>query len=360
MEILRDSIRLSFALLGPLLLMVVFGYGISFDVESLPYAVLDRDQSPASRTYLENFAGSPYFAEEAVIRDDAEAEARLRNGRLKIGIEIPPGFGKDLARGRRLEVGVWLDGSMPFRGETSRGYVHGVHQAYLAELARQSPLGPTFEPAAVVETRFRYNQDFKSVFAMVPGIIMLLLMMIPAMMTAVGVVREKELGSITNLYATPVTGLEFLLGKQAPYVVIALLNFATLCALSVLVFGVTVKGSALALAGGAALYVLAATGFGMLISVFVKTQITAIFATAIITTLPAFQFSGFVTPLASLSGGARVMGFAFPAAWFQQISIGTFTKALGFSDLFLNHLMLAAFTVTYLLIGLRLLKTQER
>ncbi len=360
MEIMRDPIRLSFALLGPMLLLLVFGYGISFDVESLPYAVLDRDQSPASRAYLEGFAGSPYFAQDKVIRDDADAEARLRNGRLKIGIEIPPGFGKDLARGRRPEVGVWLDGSMPFRAETSRGYAYGVHQAYLAELARQSPLGPTLQPTAVVETRFRYNQSFESVFAMVPGVIMLLLMMIPSMMTAVGVVREKELGSITNLYATPVTGIEFLLGKQSPYVAIALVNFATLSALAVLIFGVALKGSVLALAVGAALYVFAATGFGLLISVFVKTQITAIFATAIISTLPAFQFSGFITPMSSLSGGARMMGFAFPTAYFQQISIGAFTKALDFADLFVNHLMLALFAVAYLLIGMSLLKTQER
>jgi ribosome-dependent ATPase len=359
MEIVRDPIRLSFALLGPLLLMIVFGYGISFDVESLPYAVLDRDQSPASRAYLEGFAGSAYFAQHAPIRNDAEAEARLRSGSLKIGIEIPPEFGKDLARGRRPEVGVWLDGSMPFRAETSRGYVYGVHQAYLAERARQSPVGPPYQPAAVVETRFRYNQDFKSVFAMAPGIIMLLLMMIPAMMTAVGVVREKELGSITNLYATPVTRFEFMLGKQSPYVVIALINFATLCALAVLVFGVPLKGSVLALAVGALLYVIAATGFGTLISVFVRTQITAIFASAIVTTLPAFQFSGFVMPVSSLTGGARVMGFSFPSAYFQQISIGTFTKALGFPDLLANHLMLAAFAVLYLAVALTLLKTQE-
>jgi ribosome-dependent ATPase len=359
MEIRHDPIRLAFAVLGPLLMMVVFGYGITFDVDTLSYAVLDRDQSPASRAYLQSFSGSPYFAEEAVLRDDAEAEARLRSGRLKVGIEIPPGFGKDLARGRSPEVGVWLDGAMPFRAETSRGYVVGVHRTYLAELARRSPDGPPPQPAAVVETRFRYNQDFKSVFAMVPGIIMLVLMMIPAMMTAVGVVREKELGSITNLYATPVNSLEFLLGKQSPYVLIALLNFATLCATALWMFGVPFKGSAPALISGALLYVIAATGFGMLISVFVKTQITAIFAAAIITSLPAMQFSGFIVPLSSLAGGARTMGYGFPAAYFQQISIGTFTKALGFADLLTNHVALAAFGAAYLLLSLALLKTQE-
>jgi len=359
MEILRDPIRLSFALLVPILLIFVFGYGISFDVDTLSYAVLDRDDSPASRAYLEGFAGSPYFEEQDGIRDDREMEARLRSGRLKVGIEIPPGFGKDLARGRGPEVGVWLDGAMPFRAETSRGYVHGVHLTYLATLARESPTVVSTGPPAVVETRFRYNQDFESVFAMLPGILMLLLIMVPSMMTAVGVVREKELGSITNLYATPVTRLEFLLGKQSPYVLIAMVNFVILSALALVLFGVSVKGSLVTLAAGALLYVIAATGFGLLVSSFVKTQIAAIFATAIISTTPAMQFSGLLVPLAPLEGGARVMGYGFPCAYFQQISIGTFTKALGFADLFTNHLALAVFGAVYLVLGLLLLKTQD-
>jgi ribosome-dependent ATPase len=359
MEILRDPIRLAFALLGPALLMVVFGYGISFDVDTLAYAVLDRDRTPASRAYIDGFAGSRYFEEQATIRDDVELEDRLRRGTLKLAIEIPPGFGRDLARGRRPEVGIWLDGAMPFRAETSRGYVQGVHRAFLDDRGRSAPSAAPSGPAATIETRFRYNQDFKSVFAMAPGIIMILLVMIPAMMTAVGVVREKELGSITNLYATPVTGLEFLLGKQAPYIGVALINFVTLLVLAMLIFDVPVKGSLPALAAGGLLYVIAATGFGLLISVFVKTQITAIFATAIITTLPAMQFSGFVVPVSSLSGGGRAMAYAFPSGYFQQISIGTFAKALGFSDLIGNHVALAAFAVLYLGLGLALLKTQE-
>ena len=220
-----------------------FGYGISFDVENLSYAVLDRDQTPESRTYLDSFAGSPrYFEQQSPISDYSNLEARLRSGELKLAIEIPPEFGKDLKRGRQPEVGVWLDGAMPFRAETIRGYVQGVHQRYLEELARhESGEAPEILPYSI-ETRFRYNQDFKSVFAMVPGDIMLLLVMIPAMMTAVGVVREKEMGSITNLYATPVTRLEFLLGKQYPYVVIALINFVSLVLIAQFLFGVPVKG----------------------------------------------------------------------------------------------------------------------
>jgi ribosome-dependent ATPase len=359
MELRRDSIRLAFALLGPILLMITCGYGISFDVEHLSYAVLDRDRSPESRAYLEQFASSRYFREQPPIADYADLEHRLRSGTLKIAIEIPPDFGRDLKRGHHPAVGVWLDGAMPFRAETSRGYVEGVHQAYLAEMARrESGQEPPGLPADIA-VRFRYNQEFKSVFAIIPGVIMLMLGLIPTMMTAVGVVREKEMGSITNLYATPVTGLEFLLGKQVPYVALAYASFASLLLLGWGLFQVPVKGSLAALMVGAALYVTATTGFGLLLSTFVKTQVAAIFAAGILTTLPVMQFSGFLTPVSSLSGSARVMGQVFPSRYFQQISLGAFTKALGFADLTISMVGLGVLIVGYLLVTLARLKTQE-
>ncbi|MBK8752738.1 MAG: ribosome-associated ATPase/putative transporter RbbA [Candidatus Competibacteraceae bacterium] len=359
MEIGRDPIRLGFALLGPVLLMIVFGYGISFDVEKLPYAVLDRDQTPESRSYLENFQGSRYFEEHPPLRDAAELEQRLRSGELKLAIALPPAFGKDLKRGARPEVGVWLDGAMPFRAETSRGYVEGIHRQYLADLAQHAGQDTKWLPADI-ETRFRYNQDFQSVFAMTPGVIMLLLVLIPAMLTAVGVVREQELGSITNLYATPVTRLEFLLGKQLPYIALAFVNFLSLLALALLLFRVPVKGSFPALAVGALLYVVATTSFGLLVSTFVRTQVAALFATAIIVIIPAVNFSGLLKPVSSLAGSAKAMGYSFPSVYFQQISVGTFAKALGFADLAWNYLALAAFFALFLGLSVALLKTQER
>jgi ribosome-dependent ATPase len=359
LELRRDPIRLAFALLGPLLLMITCGYGISFDVEHLSYAVLDRDHSPESRAYLEQFAGSRYFHEQPSMTHYAEMEQRLRSGTLQIAIEIPPDFGRDLKRGRQPEVGVWLDGAMPFRAETSRGYVEGVHQAYLAELARrESGQEPPGLPADIA-VRFRYNQEFKSVFAIVPGVIMLMLGLIPTMMTAVGVVREKEMGSITNLYVTPVTGLEFLLGKQVPYAALAFASFMSLLLLGLGLFQVPVKGSLAALLVGAALYVVATTGFGLLLSTFVKTQVAAIFAAGILSTLPAMQFSGFLKPVSSLSGSARVMGQVFPSTYFQQISLGAFTKALSFVDVTISLVALGALIVGYLLVTLARLKTQE-
>jgi ribosome-dependent ATPase len=360
MEIGRDPIRLAFAVLGPIILMIAFGYGITFDVEDLSYAVLDHDQSPESRAYLENFAGSPYFERGPSLLHYDDLENRLRKGKLTFAVEVPPNFGKDLKRGRRPQVGIWLDGTNPTRAETARGYIFGVHQFYLKQLGESAMGSAQVGLTHTVETRFLYNQDFKSVFSIVPGTIMMLLIWIPSMMTAAGVVREKEMGSITNLYATPVSGLEFLLGKQFPYLLIASLNFVVFVTLAVFLFQVPIKGSFVALSLGALLYVISTTGLGLLMSSFMKTQIAAIFGTAIITVVPAVNFSGLFVPIASLTEGARVFGQIFPSSYFHQISLGTFTKSLGFNELFNNFLLMAGLILIYLILGLSLLRTQER
>jgi ribosome-dependent ATPase len=231
--------------------------------------------------------------------------------------------------------------------------------SYLADQAARRTGSSTSALPIGIETRFRYNQAFKSVFAIVPSVIMLMLVLIPAMLTAVGVVREKETGSIANFRSTPVTSLEFLVGKQLPYVAIALVSFLTLLALSLFLFGVPVKGSVVALLTGVILYVLASTGFGLVVSTFTRTQVAAIFATAVIAMIPAVNFSGLLVPVSSLSGAGRLLGLAFPAAWFQQISVGTFTKSLGFAELWINHLALVAFAIVFISVAAVVLRKQE-
>jgi ribosome-dependent ATPase len=357
-ELGRDPIRLAFALLGPILLMIVFGFGITFDVENLAYAVLDGDRSPESRRYLEGFSTSRYFGERRPPANAIELDRRLRAGELRLAIEIPSGFGRELRRGRTPEVAVWLDGAFPFRAQTTRGYVEGVHGAFVDELARATGQPPP-RPPAEVEVRFRYNQEFLSVYAVVPSVLMVLLMLIPAVTTAVGVVREKELGSITNLYVTPTTGLEFLLGKQLPYVGLALVNFASLLALAVLLFEVPLKGSFAGLVIGAALYVAATTAFGLVVSSFVRTQIAAIFAAAILASLPTIQYSGFLMPVSSMSPDAQAIGRLFPAMYFQHVSVGTFTKGLGLADVAGDFVALALILAGLLVAARLALRTQE-
>lgn len=359
LELRRDPIRIGFAILGSIILFFVLGGGISMDVENLKFAVLDYDQSPQSRDYIHNISGSRYFIERPPLASAEELDTRMKNGKLSVVIEIPPNFGKDLIQGRKPEIAAWIDGAMPYRGETILGYVRGLHNKYLTQLDKETS-GNDYSSAATLIKRYRYNQDFKSGFAMVPAIIPLLLMLIPAVLMALGVVREKELGSITNLYVTPVTKLEFLLGKQLPYIVLSMLSYILMTICAVLFFDVPIKGSLTAMTIGALLYVTSTTGLGLLISTFTNTQISALFGTAILTMLPTTQFSGLKDPIGSLEGCAYWIGQFFPASHFIILSRGVFTKALQFSDVIHPLLCLAGFIPVLTFIAWLLLPKQEK
>ncbi|BBT72758.1 MULTISPECIES: ribosome-associated ATPase/putative transporter RbbA [Enterobacteriaceae] len=359
LELRRDPVRSTLALLGTVILMFIMGYGISMDVEDLRFAVLDRDQTVSSQRWTQNIAGSRYFIEQSPLHSYDDLDRRMRDGELAVAIEIPPNFGRDIARGTPVQIGVWVDGAMPNRAETVRGYVQAMHLAWLQEMAGRQPSAASDSALMSIETRYRYNPDVKSLPAIVPAVIPLLLMMIPAMLSALSVVREKELGSIINLYVTPTTRTEFLLGKQIPYIALGMFNFLLLCALSVFVFGVPHKGSFLTLTLAALLYVTIATGLGLLISTFMKSQIAAIFGTAIITLIPATQFSGMIDPVASLEGPGRWIGQIYPTSHFLTIARGTFSKALGLSDLWASFIPLLIAVPLVLGLSVWLLKKQE-
>lgn len=360
LELRRDPIRATLALVGSLLLMFVIGYGINFDVEKLSFAVLDHDRSLASGDYALGMAGSRYFVETAPIVDYADLDRRMRRGELALAIEIPPGFGRDLARGRPVQVAAWIDGAMPQRAETVQGYVQGLHSAWLTQKMRLLVGEDAASAAFRIETRYRYNPNIESLVAMVPAVIPLLLLMIPAMLSALSVVREKELGSIINLYVTPVTRFEFLLGKQLPYVALALANALLLTLFAVFVFRVPFTGDLLAFATAAFVYVVAATAMGLLISSFMTSQIAAIFGTTILTLLPATQFSGMTDPVSSLQGVGALVGRIYPTAHFMTISRGTFSKGLGFGDLGVSFVPLLIAVPVLLGIATLLLKKQAR
>jgi len=332
LELRRDPVRGALALVGSLLLMVVMGYGISMDVSSLRFAVLDRDQTTLSRDYILNLAGSQYFSERPAIASYAELDQRMRSGELSLAIEIPSGFARDVARGQAVQIGAWVDGAMPQRAETVVGYAQGMHQQWYVQLVHDQT-GATPSALIGVETRYRYNPDVRSLPSMVPAVIPLLLLMLPAMLTALAVVREKELGSIINLYVTPVTRTEFLLGKQFPYVLLAMVNYGLMCLAAVTAFGVPMTGSFATLTLAALIFSVCSTGMGLLASTVTRSQIAAMFFTMVGTMLPAVQFAGLINPVSSLEGVGRWIGAIYPASHMLTISRGVFNKALDFQDL---------------------------
>ena len=333
LQLQRDPIRLTMALVGSLLLMIVIGLGINMDVEDLTFAVLDRDQSTTSRSYIADIAGSRYFIEQPPLASYDEIDARMRSGELALAIEIPPGFAADIAAGRNVQVGAWFDGANPTRANTVQGYVQGMHGDWIMRLARQIYGDAASTGSFELVTRYRYNPDVRSLNAMVPAIIPILLLMIPAILTTLSVARERELGSIINFYVTPVTRLEFLIGKQLPYIALAMLNFFLMMAMAVTFFAVPFNGNFFGFTLTALIYVCATTALGFLVSVFIASQVAALFATALLTLIPAVSYSGLIDPVSSLSGFGRVLGEIYPSTWFITAARGSFSKAFGLSEL---------------------------
>ena len=359
LELLRDKVRLTFALLGTVILMFVIGYGITMDVENLKFAVLDQDKTQLSRNYIENIAGSRYFLEKGTLNSFEELDDRMKSGEISLAFVIPPNFGKNLTKGYKEEIAVWIDGTFPFRAETIHGYVQGLHYNYLQNFYKEN-LGIDIKSDTNILLRYRYNQDFKSIYSIVPAVIPMLLIFIPAILMALSVVREKELGSITNFYATPVTKLEFLLGKQLPYVIISMISFFILVSFSIVIFGVPLKGSFFTLSLAALLYIICTTGIGLLMSSFAKTQIAALAGTAIFTLLPTVQFAGLKDPVSSLEGIGKFIGDFFPVTYFINVSRGVFSKNVSFSELHLEFFALGTSAIVITMLSLLVLKKQEK
>lgn len=354
LEVLRDPVRLAFAFLGSILLLLIFTYGISTDVDNIKYAVLDQDQTPASRAYLKRFEGSTYFSEQPPITSTQELEKRMIARDIEVAIEIPPHFGRGLKRGEKLSISAWIDGANTFRAGTVEGYVAGAHADYLASLAPG-------EATSVIrfEPRFKYNPTMENIYAIAPAMPAMLLILFPSILMAVSVAREKEIGTITNFYVTPTTRLEFVLGKQLPYIGIGAINFAILTLFVVLAMGVPIKGSALALAIGGVLYVTVTTALGFLFSSPVKSQVAAVFVTAVLTMMPTMQFSGLLQPVSTLEESGRIIGSLWPTTYFMHLSIGSFTKGLGFADLSSDLWTLLAFIPVLIGLSVLFLRKQE-
>ncbi|SEN86741.1 ribosome-dependent ATPase [Pseudorhodobacter antarcticus] len=368
MQVKRDPVRLVFSFVGSALLLLIMSFGISQEVRGIPFAVYDLDQSPESRAYLSAFQDTPWFSERPPITDPDGLERRMENGELALALQIPPGFGRALRRGELAEIAGLIDGSDTNRAGTVESYVKNAHADVLA-LAGQSALAladlatmhkADAAPPAQLIPRFQYNPAMESLPAIGPSIPPLLLLLFPAILMAVSVAREKEIGTITNFYVTPTNPAEFLIGKQLVYIGITLLNFVILTVLVVTVLGVPLKGDTAALVLGALLYDVAATGYGLLVSMLTATQVTAVFAAAILSVMPTLQFSGMITPVSSLDGAARIMGTFWPTTWYMGISVGTFTKGLGLSELSGHLLRLAAFGPILTGLAVLLLRKQER
>ncbi|HMU30500.1 MAG: ABC transporter permease [Nitrospira sp.] len=351
-ETTRDRLFLLLAFLLPALWLVVFGYGLNLDVEDIPFAVLDRDQSEFSREYLQRFIQSRYFSFRGYAHDEHSLDRLLTETKIRAAIIVPERFQEQLVAGEAVAVQTLLDGTFPLHTDIAKGYVIAINQAFtedrLIDFLRRSR-GLTREQAGVlvrplsVEVRYLYNEEVRSTWSMVPALVMFTLMLASPLLTALGVVREKETGSIYNIYSSTVSRAEFLTGKLLPYILISLVNVCVLWLMAVGLFQVPFKGHFLLFFFASVLFVCCTTGIGLLISLLVQTQMAALIITMVVAMIPTILFSGLLVPVASLTRGAKVQAHLFPAMYFTNIVRGSFLKGVGVEVLWQDLLALALF-----------------
>lgn len=368
-ETTRDRMFLTLAFLIPFVWMIVFGYGIVFDVEDIPYAVLDYDQSTLSRDYLNRFQQSRYFNLRGALRNEREIEGLLAGGLVRAVIIVPEKFQERLIEGRSVGVQTIVDGVLPLRGELTKGYIIAINAAFSREMvaryvaqARRLPLDQAqmlMEPVRL-DVRYLYNQAVKSAWTIAPSLVMMILAFCPPLLTAIGIVREKERGSIYNIYSSTVTRHEFLLGKLLPYTLISVINILVLWIMAVFLFGAPFKGDPLFFFIASVVFVLCTTGIGLVVSMFANTQQAALLITLVISLIPAINYSGMFSPVSSLTGGAEIASYLFPGRYYMDIVRGSFLKGVGLDVLWKDLLILAVYAVILRTIAFRLLTKRPR
>lgn len=356
-EILRDRIFFTLAFIVPLVWMLVFGYGLTLDVENVPIAILDYDHSSLSRDYANRFVHSRYFDFKGYLNAAQEADRLLGAGRVRAVIIIPGQFQEDLLNGRRAAVQSLIDGSFPVRAETIKGYVEAINAAMSGALQAQyitrsaglsQPQALTLIEPLRIEVRYLYNQKLRSIWSIAPSLMMFTLMLASPLLTALSIVREKETGAIYNIYVSTATRLEFLAGKLLPNVTISAINAMILWLVAVYHFGAPFKGDVVFFAITTLLYVLCTSSIGLLVSLLVRTQMAALVASTIVTMIPSVQFSGMLVPVSSLSGSGYVQAHLFPPVYYNNVLMGVFLKGVGLETLWINAAALALYSTVLL------------
>ncbi len=362
-EILRDRLFFTMAFGVPLLIMLVLGYGLSLDVENIPFAVVDHDRSELSRDYIHRFSDSRYFHLLGYAENEGGLSRLLAASRIRLALVIPDRFQERLLADRPVEVQALVDGMFPYRAQTLKGYLDAIgaewnRELLVAFLGRTRGVTPerAAELAAPVrlQTRYLFNQALKSDWSMASGLMMLVLMVSPPFLTALGVVREKESGSIYNIYASTVSRGEFILGKLIPYVGVSCFNILVLWWIATAVFHAPFKGDPFFYYLASVVYVICTAGIGLLVSILVRTQVAAVLLTMVITFIPAMLYSGLLVPVESMSAEARFQARLFPPYWYLQIAWGAFLKGLGWRSLWLPVALLAGYAALLWTLGLAL------
>jgi ABC-2 type transport system permease protein len=362
LHIIRDPRTIISTLVIPPMLVILFGYALTFDVKHIPLAVDDMDKTVASRELVKSFTASGYFDYAGSVNGLDQANAGFLRGDYKAQIMIPRGFSRNLSSGRGTVIELAIDGSNPVIANAAYRYALVIPQrfmlAVMQETAPPAVLAAMSKPALQLKPQILYNPDLKSINFIVPGLIALILMMIPAIITSVAIVREKETKTIEQLIVSPVRPHELMLGKVIPYLIISALDALLITLVGIMWFKIPFNGSALLLAAMIVLYMITTVGIGLLISTVTETQMTAQVGAFLGTMLPAFMLSGFVFPIESMPPVIQYISLFVPARYFLVTLRAIFLKGVGIAAFWQQALILFVFGIIVLTIAtLRFRKT---
>lgn len=342
-ELSRDPLYLGLAFFVPMVIMFLFGYGLSLDVDNLPVVFVTHDRGSTSRDYQYSFTNSKYFRQVGTVDTVVQAEEWLKTGRARVIIDFPTDFGRKVANWDPVQVGVTVDGSFPTRAEIIQGYTLAINDLYNQRLRENTPFGEIKLPVEFF-SQVWFNPSLESQNSIVPGMIVLNLMMFPALLGSLLLTREKETGTIFNYYSSPVSRVEILAGKAIPYIGVAFLEYLLLLLMGLFLFRVRFVGSLFVLTASTLLYSTCTVGVGLLVSVLTRTQLAAMLVIFLATVTPAFNFSGFTAPVASQDNVGKFIAGLIPATYFMEVVRGCFMKGLGFSFYWPNLRALLIYT----------------
>ena len=361
-EIVRVRLFLILAFVVPFIMFIVFGYGISLDIEHMPFAYIDYDHSQLSAQLVEKFKGRYFDLKEEILHPQ-QADRLLTSGELRAVLVIPPDFSREIYKSRTAEVQLLIDGGYPYRALTIKGYGQAIINSFSRKLIeeRQKKTGThlPFSQPIRIETRYFFNESLKSSYALVPSLLAIILLMNPAVLTALAIAREKEFGTIYNIYSTPIKKWEFLVGKIIPYLIISAINFVVLVLTVKFLFQITMKGHFVNLIPGAFFYILINVSIGLLVSSVTRTMVSAQIVTVIVTVLPAFLYSGLLIPVSNLQGEAKIMAHLYPTMHFMKIIHGVYLKNLHLLSLLPQVLLLMFYFIILFSLSILVFKKRE-
>lgn len=347
-ELLRDPLYLSLTLFVPVVILILMGYGLVLDVKNIPVSFFDLDRSSLSRDYKHSFTNSEYFKFYSLVTSYSEAYELFKSGKCRVVVVIPPDFSRRLYGMKQAQVQFLIDGSFPSRAEIIKGYVSAINNQFNQKFLLNyiSKRGTLISSPVETEIRAWYNPALESKNFILPGMLVITLMFYPVLLASLVVVKEKETGSIFNLYCSPVKVWEVVIGKALPYITISFFTYLILFVISVEIFKTKFIGNFFVLTLATLLYLSCTIGIGVFISTITKTQITAMLIAFLGTVTPSFMYSGFFSPVASMPLTGQLMSRFITATHFIGVVRGVYLKGLGFSNYLPNILSLLLYALT--------------